>query len=249
MRDETTRARTTGTPRPVSSIPPTRRTVLSRFGALGVVAAAGAAFLAPGPGWGQAGIVGRVTRIQGAATVLLNGEIADLALGAGVPMGGVIETGPGARLIVVFEDASQLTLGAGARVTVDDMVYDAAARQSGAVSQALEVLAGTFLFVSGGVGRDKPEAVTFRTPVATIGIRGTEFFGGSLAAGMPPGQTHYGFMILDGAISVDAPEGSVVLDEFQEGTFLPDAGGAAPTEPSRWTREAVDEAFASVTFS
>lgn len=215
--------------------------------ALGLAATTG--LLTPRPGRARTNFVGKVTRLQGSASVLVAGATSALSVGSGIPVGGTIETGPGARLIVVFDDASQLTLGADARLVVDEMVYDFKARESGAVSQALTSLAGAFQFVSGAAARAKPESIAFRTPVATIGIRGTEFFGGSLAAGMPVGQTHYGFMILDGAISVDTPLGSVTLDDFQEGTFLPDAGGAAPTEPSVWDLEAINEAAAAIAFS
>lgn len=238
MRDDTPRAWT-------------RRRILAGGAALGMTSAlsTGGSLIAPRLSWARANIVGKVTRLQGSASVIVAGASSQLSVGAGIPLGGTIETGPGARMIVIFDDASQLTLGAEARLVVDEMVYDFKAQESGAVSQALTSLAGAFQFVSGAAARAKPEAITFRTPVATIGIRGTEFFGGSLAAGMPPGQTHYGFMILDGAISVDTPLGSVTLDDFQEGTFLPDAGGAAPTEPSTWSEEAIEQATAAVAFS
>lgn len=194
------------------------------------------------------GEIGQVTRILGSASETMNGRTETLQAGSGVHAGSVIETGAGARLVIVFIDASQMTLGENAQLTMDEMVYTVGAEQSGSVSQAFEVFEGTFRYLSGAVARADLGRVSVTTPVATIGIRGTDFFGGPLASGMPPGELHYGFMILEGAIEVTSVEGSVTLDDPEEGTFLPMHGQAAPTPPTRWEQEAIDEAFASVAF-
>ena len=49
------------------------------------------------------------------------------------------------------------------------------ARLNDKLSLVASFLQGTFSHVSGGIGRLKPEAVKMRTPVGTIGIRGTKF--------------------------------------------------------------------------
>jgi len=192
--------------------------------------------------------IGQVTRILGNASETIDGEATALTAGSDVHAGSVIETGEDARLEIVFIDASQMTLGENARLTMDELVYDVASVEEGTISQAFEVFSGTFRYLSGAVARADLARVSVSTPVATIGIRGTDFFGGPLEAGMPPGQLHYGFMILDGAIEVSSEEGSVTLDDPEEGTFLPMDGQAAPTEPSIWQQEAIDEAFASIEF-
>lgn len=192
-------------------------------------------------------IAGHVVRLQGEASEVLGDLRRPLAVGSPIHRQSVVETGADARAELAFLDASRLTLGAEARIGVDELVYDArpASQRS---EQAIRVVAGTFRFLSGAIARQSASAVAVATPVATIGIRGTDFFGGPLASGMPPGELHYGFMILDGAISVDTPQGSVFLDEPNEGTFLPMAGGAAPTPPATWNQESIDEAFASIAF-
>ena len=90
--------------------------------------------------------------------------------------------------------------------------------------------------------------VAFATPVATIGIRGTEFLGGELTVGMPVGQPHYGFQIIEGAIEVIVPGGSVILDQPGEGTFLPLTRVAAPTPVRQWTEEEAAEAVEALAF-
>ena len=199
------------------------------------------------PGASAQEIAGYVARLQGSASEVVGDVGMPLAVGSPVHRQGIVETGPEGRAELVFLDASRLTLGAGAQVEIDELVYDARP-DSRRREQALRVVAGTFRFVSGAIGKQVPAAVAVWTPVATIGIRGTEFFGGPLASGMPPGELHYGFMILGGAISVDTPQGSVLLDEPNEGTFLPMEGGVAPTPPATWSQESIDEAVASIAF-
>jgi hypothetical protein len=192
-------------------------------------------------------VIGKVTRLEGSATEMRGTAAETLQAGSLIHAGAVVETGTQSRLEIVFIDASQLTMGADARIQMDELVYSAS-NPDGAGLQAFEVFAGTFRFLSGGVGRNDPASVRISTPVATIGIRGTDLFGGPLEAGMPPGQLHYGFMLISGAIDIQGRQGTVTLDEPNEGTFLPMSGEAAPTEPSIWSQEAIDEAYASVAF-
>ena len=191
--------------------------------------------------------IGKVTRLQGSATEMRGTTVQALQAGSLIHSGAMVETAPDSRLEIVFVDASQLTMGADARMRMDELVYSAS-NPDGEGLQAFEVFAGTFRFLSGAVGRNDPASVRISTPVATIGIRGTDLFGGPLEAGMPPGQLHYGFMIISGAIDIQGRQGTVTLDEPNEGTFLPMSGEAAPTEPSIWTQEAIDEAYASIAF-
>ena len=51
-------------------------------------------------------------------------------------------------------------------------MIDAPATQEG--SGGLSILQGVFTFVSGQVAKTDPDAMTLDTPVATIGIRGTQ---------------------------------------------------------------------------
>ena len=189
-------------------------------------------------------VAGQVERQKGTASRSAAAGIIDLAMGARVYVGDEIRTGPGARLQVRFDDESMLTLGENARITIDQFVY----APSGDSSQALAIAQGVFRFATGQIGKLMPRDVAFKTPVATVGIRGTVFLGGELTVGMPAGQPHYGFQITEGAIEVTSPAGSVVLDEPGEGTFLPLTRVAAPTPVRQWTEEEAAEAQAALAF-
>lgn len=187
---------------------------------------------------------GQVERQKGTASRNAAGATSDLAQGSKVFVGDELSTGPGARLLILFDDESKLTLGENARITIDQFVY----APSGESSQALAIVVGVFRFVSGNIGNESARDLTFSTPVATIGIRGTEFLGGELTVGMPVGQPHYGFQVNEGEIEVISPGGSVVLDEAGEGTFLPLNRVAAPTPVRQWTEEEAAEAVEALAF-
>jgi hypothetical protein len=78
-----------------------------------------------------------------------------------------VETGGESALLIVFGDGSQLTLGENSHAVIDEFVYD----PSGGGNQAITLTKGAFRYVSGALPKDK---VTIQTPVATLGIRGTE---------------------------------------------------------------------------
>jgi hypothetical protein len=187
---------------------------------------------------------GQVERQKGTASRSTASTTSDLAQSSQVFVGDEISTGPGARILIVFDDESKLTMGENARITINQFVY----APGGSSSQALAIAVGVFRFVSGQISKVSPSDVAISTPVATLGIRGTVFLGGELTVGMPVGQPHYGFQINEGAIEVISPGGSVVLDEAGEGTFLPLNQVAAPTPVRQWTAEEAAEAEDALAF-
>ncbi|MDB5704040.1 MAG: FecR family protein, partial [Sphingomonas bacterium] len=79
-----------------------------------------------------------------------------------------VQTGGRSQLQVLLLDKSVFTVGANARLTIDRFVYDPnrSTRAMGA-----SVVKGAFRFMSGRP--DAKGSSSIRTPVATIGIRGT----------------------------------------------------------------------------
>jgi hypothetical protein len=80
-----------------------------------------------------------------------------------------IVTGADSRLLIRLRDQSVLTIGANAALNVDRFVIDTEAEPAGVL---VSMVRGAFRFVSGSRGAER-ERVAFRTPTATIGIRGT----------------------------------------------------------------------------
>jgi hypothetical protein len=84
----------------------------------------------------------------------------------------------------------------------------------------------------------KDKNILVSTPLATIGVRGTEFWGG-------PIDGQYGVFLIEGEITVTSQGGSVTLSGGGQGTDIPsplDSPGAA----SAWAAEKVARAVATV---
>lgn len=89
------------------------------------------------------------------------------ALRGQVRTGDVFVSGAQSQLQILLRDQSIFTVGSNARVTIDRFVIDTDRNAAGA---SASVARGAFRFVSGRGGA-RPGAV--RTPVASIGVRGT----------------------------------------------------------------------------
>ncbi|OYU15776.1 MAG: hypothetical protein CFE37_04385 [Alphaproteobacteria bacterium PA4] len=88
-----------------------------------------------------------------------------------VSLGDQIASGAASQLQVLLRDQSVFTIGANARMTIDKFVYDPA---RGASDVAASVARGAFRFMSGrSLGRAGGGTAAVRTPVASIGVRGT----------------------------------------------------------------------------
>ncbi|MCW3835288.1 FecR domain-containing protein [Sphingomonas canadensis] len=85
-----------------------------------------------------------------------------------------LATGPDGAIRVRFTDATMFSMGANSAVTIDSYVYDP---QRSASSMSLNFGKGAFRFVSGVALHRDAGQVPVKTPVATIGVRGTAFNG------------------------------------------------------------------------
>jgi hypothetical protein len=104
-------------------------------------------------------------------------NVADLrpaVLKARVTLGEQVVTAGSSMLQILLLDRSNFTVGANARVTIDKFVYDPN-RSASAV--AASVARGAFRFMSSKSVHKMPGQTAVRTPVASIGVRGTVFEG------------------------------------------------------------------------
>src|SRR5581483_8080310 len=77
-----------------------------------------------------------------------------------------IRTGESSVAQILFLDKTTLTVGPRAEVTLDRFVYN----PSGGGRVVLNAVQGAFRFITGS---QKPSSYTVRTPVGTLGVRGT----------------------------------------------------------------------------
>jgi hypothetical protein len=167
-----------------------------------------------------------------------------------VALGDQVQTGVKSQLQLLLLDKSVFTVGANARLVIDRYVYDPA---RGSRSVGATVAKGAFRFMSGKPDRSKSSEI--RTPIASIGIRGTILEGvvgesaALIAAGEPgvgrgvqsdpatasliilrgPGAGARG-NVVPGEIMVSAGGRSVLVDRPLMAVYVP-RPGAAPIGP------------------
>jgi hypothetical protein len=176
--------------------------------------------------------IGAVSRIQGETSGTRGGATRALGLNASVFLNEVVSTGEAARLEVTFTDGTQVTLGEKAELTLDTFVFNPAAG-SGTIKFGV---VGAFRFLSG-----QSSDVSVTTPVATLGIRGTEFWGG------PIDNQALGVFLIEGAVRVSNAAGEQILSQPGQGTNIV-TPGAAPGSVTLWPPDKVNRAIATVTF-
>ena len=181
--------------------------------------------------------IGAVSRIQGEASGTRGGATRALGLNASVFLNEVVSTGETARLEVTFTDNTRLTLGEKAKLTLDTYVFDPAAG-SGTIKFGV---VGPLRFLSGQVSKLRTSVVNITTPVAAVGIRGTEFWAG------PIDNQALGVFLIEGAVSVSNAAGERILGQPGQGTNIA-APGAAPGPVTFWPPDKVNRALAAVTF-
>jgi len=120
----------------------------------------------------QAGDVGQIKISKGVVSIERSGQKLPAAIGAKVQAGDVVTTGADGSVGIVFIDASLLSAGPNSVLAIDKFVFDSTTNQ-GAFESTLSK--GTLSAVSGKIAKQSPGAMKVKTPVAVLGVRGTEF--------------------------------------------------------------------------
>ena len=179
--------------------------------------------------------VGAVDKAQGRAEAVQAGATRTLAVESPVLFRDRLRTGADARLQAKLADGTELTLGENGRMTVDEFVYDPSAPGG---KLALSVPTGAFLFVGGKVEGPTCGNVSIKTPVGTLGVRGTTVWGGRIDGG-------FGVLVLKGEVVVTTPKGRVTLRDGQ-GTMV--YAAKRPTAAAPWPEDRVKRAVATISF-
>jgi hypothetical protein len=181
--------------------------------------------------------IGTVSRIQGEARGARGGDTQALALNASVFLNETVSTGAAARLEITFKDDTKLTLGENAKLMLDRYAFNPTAGR-GTIRFRL---VGAFRFLSGQLSKLARSDVSVTTAVATIGIRGTEFWGG------PIDNQSLGVFLIAGAVRVSNAAGAQILNRPGQGTNIA-RPGAPPGPITVWPQDKVNRAIATVTF-
>ncbi len=169
-----------------------------------------------------------VVSLRGSATaVSASGVSRSLSEGDPLFQGERIETAADSALSMRFTDGTTFQLAQSTAMSVDAYSYR---RDTDRDSFSTSIFKGAFRFISGLIARSRSTSMGVRTPVATIGIRGTSVAGETDA-------TSARIVLLEPeeprptAIEVSNAFGSVTIDEPGFGTEIPDA--SSPPSPPR----------------
>ena len=157
--------------------------------------------------------IGRIDEVVGEVMATrVDGTTVPLKLDSPVFQGDILETGTGGAVAVLFIDETEFSLGEEGRMVLDELIFDATSLEG---SSSFTVVQGVFVFVSGEIAANNPDDMEVRTPVATLGIRGTRVAGKAAAEGdlntitvMPdPGTDN-----VTGSVTVSTQTSSVTLN-------------------------------------
>lgn len=132
-------------------------------------------------------------------------QLRPAVLKARIGLGEQVVTAAASMLQIVLLDRSNFTVGANARVTIDKFVFDPD-RSASAVGAS--VARGAFRFMSSKSVRGMPGQSAVRTPVASIGVRGTVFEG---VVGPDAVRIALGEAAATGAAAADSESATLVV--------------------------------------
>jgi hypothetical protein len=115
---------------------------------------------------------GTVKTAKGAVAVERGGQKLPLAVGGKVFAADRVVTGADSSVGITLHDNTLLSAGPNSVLSLDRFSFDATTH-AGAVDATLK--RGTLAVISGKIAKADSDAVRFRTPTATLGVRGTEF--------------------------------------------------------------------------
>ncbi|WP_299269272.1 FecR family protein [uncultured Psychrosphaera sp.] len=150
-----------------------------------------------------------------------------------------VVTGLDARTSLKFNDGTITTLGSDSEMLIKQYKWSA---DDKAPSAEFELVKGVFRTVTGLITKVKIPSYTVKTPMGSIGIRGTDFWGGYL----DKDAIDVLFVEGDHEIVITNEFGTTVLTAPGQGTTI--KAGKAPTAAKFWPQHKVDRAVNSTSF-
>lgn len=195
-------------------------------------------FLAPALGGAQQAatdeVVGKVSEISGSAVAMQDAMPRALKKGADIFIGDVLSTARDSRLQIRMLDDAEFALGERSVFVVQEYFLKQGGTEGNAV---IRLMTGAVRAVSGKIAQLDGHPFQLRTEVATIGVRGTEFWGGML-------DGVHQFALLGGtAIIVENKAGRVEITRAGDGTTVT-GDASAPVAPSTWAADKLSRAAA-----
>jgi hypothetical protein len=123
--------------------------------------------------------VRRITKSEGSVTIerAVGDEVASEDDTA-IFLGDSVETGYGSKALITFIDQTEITIAEDARLRIDEFVFNK--KNNSANKARFNFMKGGFSYVSGLIAKKPDPDVRLDMAFGSIGIRGTEVWGGML---------------------------------------------------------------------
>lgn len=171
--------------------------------------------------WGKDDPSGYVSAVRGEAYLInASGITMPLTVRAPISKEDFIVTEKSARVKIVFQDNTIVTLGENSRVKLSDYSWSEKDKKG---SFKVSINEGFFRIIGGKITKNSPENFVAKTPAASIGIRGSSY------AGRVKGKGLQVFLTEGKGIDVSNKRGSVALLKPGMGTTVADDNSAPAT--------------------
>lgn len=171
--------------------------------------------------------IGSAKAIQGQVSAVGPEGARTLSIGSPVFKGDTLSTAKGSGGSIQFLDKTVLNVGEGSKVSLDQYVYDA---DKGSGQALFKMAQGTFRAVTGEIVKQNPESFKMQSPLATIGIRGTETAHTVPGPGQGEGSETHLVMVFDGKPVIVQPLGGGAFQVLSQAGVKVEVGkfGAGP---------------------
>jgi len=168
--------------------------------------------------------IGKITAVKGEASIFRDSKTLTPTVGFILEKNDKVSTKDNSRIQIVFKDSTIISLGKKTSLDINDYFYDELEPKK--VNASFKFTKGVFKTITGKIALINPNKFQLKTKSATIGIRGTTFFGDIKDDGSEDISCTFG------AIAVQTRQGIVEVQAGQSTSF---AFGKAPTPPKKMT--------------
>ncbi|MDN5073109.1 FecR family protein [Aliarcobacter butzleri] len=147
--------------------------------------------------------IGTVSLVEGKATILRNGQTLGANMGDKIENKDVISTQVNSKIKITFIDNTIVTIGKESSLNIEEYIFNTSTKEA---KTELNVLKGAFHTITGEIGKVNPNKFKLKTKSASIGIRGTEFYGDENRIVCTQGR----IIVLSNSVSVDVPSGNYI---------------------------------------
>ncbi|BAK70595.1 FecR family protein [Aliarcobacter butzleri] len=147
--------------------------------------------------------IGTVSLLEGKATILRNGQTLGANMGDKIENKDVISTQVNSKIKITFIDNTIVTIGKESSLNIEEYIFNTSTKEA---KTELNVLKGAFHTITGEIGKVNPDKFKLKTKSASIGIRGTEFYGDENRIVCTQGR----IIVLSNSVSVDVPSGNYI---------------------------------------